>query len=205
MASDWGRPGVGGPFAFHTMSSRQPVRPFPALGLGVKTNYERSSMSHKSKRRGTQTAERESDRRVVPEKPGNSGGGKATTPSRSLDRAPTARSDGPSVLTRLNYITERAQEHTGEVFNNLYHLLNYELLWYAFRKLKSNKPPGNDGVTVETSRPTCRKTWGTWLTVEATSLSSPPQPATEYSQKGRTRRDRWALRAWRTRSFSERS
>lgn len=53
------------------------------------------------------------------------------------------------MLTRLNYITERAQEHTGEVFNNLYHLLNYELLWYAFRKLKSNKAPGNDGVTVE--------------------------------------------------------
>jgi len=38
------------------------------------------------------------------------------------------------VLTRLNYITERAQKHTEEVFTNLYHLLTYELLWYAFRK-----------------------------------------------------------------------
>jgi group II intron reverse transcriptase/maturase len=52
------------------------------------------------------------------------------------------------VLTRLSYITERAQKHPEEVFTNLYHLLNYELLWYAFRKLKRNKAPGVDGVTV---------------------------------------------------------
>ena len=68
-------------------------------------------------------AERKSDRRIVPAKPGNSGGGKAATPSRGSDHAPAVRSDGPSVLTRLDYITERAQKQAEEVFNNLHHLL----------------------------------------------------------------------------------
>jgi RNA-directed DNA polymerase len=92
---------------------------------------------------------RESDRCILPAKPGNSGGGKAATPSRSSDHASTGRSDGLSVLTRLDYITERAQKQPEEVFNNLYHLLNYELLWLAFRRLKQGKAPGVDGVTVQ--------------------------------------------------------
>lgn len=53
------------------------------------------------------------------------------------------------MLTRLDYITERAGKRPQEVFNNLYHLLDVELLWYAFRKLKRDKAPGVDGVTVE--------------------------------------------------------
>ena len=114
-------------------------------------------MPNKLKKQGKQMTVRESDRCKVPQtsanaertKPGNAGEGKAATPSRSSDHASTGRSDGPSVLTRLDYITERAQKQPEEVFNNLYHLLNYELLWLAFRRLKQGKAPGVDGVTVE--------------------------------------------------------
>ncbi len=53
------------------------------------------------------------------------------------------------MLTRLDYITTRAREKPSEVFNNLYHLLDVELLWYAFRKLKRGKAPGVDGVMME--------------------------------------------------------
>jgi len=53
------------------------------------------------------------------------------------------------VLNRLDRITNRAETHPDEVFNNLFSLLNYELLWHAFRKLKRDKAPGVDGVTVD--------------------------------------------------------
>ena len=53
------------------------------------------------------------------------------------------------MLDRLDRITNRAETHPGEVFNNLFSLLNYELLWYAFGKLKRDKAPGVDGVTVD--------------------------------------------------------
>ena len=53
------------------------------------------------------------------------------------------------MITRLDRITERAKEYPEEVFNNLFSLLNYELLWYAFRRLKRGKAPGVDDVTVE--------------------------------------------------------
>jgi group II intron reverse transcriptase/maturase len=53
------------------------------------------------------------------------------------------------VLSRLDRISQRAQADPEAVFNNLFSLLNYELLWYAFRQLKRGKSPGVDGVTVE--------------------------------------------------------
>jgi group II intron reverse transcriptase/maturase len=53
------------------------------------------------------------------------------------------------VLNRLDRITARAERHPEDRFNNLFSLLNYELLWYAFRKLKRDKAPGVDGVTVD--------------------------------------------------------
>lgn len=101
---------------------------------------------------------RESDDCVVPlkladqaseMKPGNAGAGKAVRPSRDSDNPPTVPSDGPSVLERLDRITRRAETHPEEVFNNLFSLLTYELLWYAFRRLKRDKAPGADGVTVD--------------------------------------------------------
>ncbi|WP_146579077.1 reverse transcriptase family protein [Neorhodopirellula pilleata] len=53
------------------------------------------------------------------------------------------------MLTRLDRITQRAKTHPEEVFNNLFSLLDEELLWYAFRRLKRGKTPGVDGVTLE--------------------------------------------------------
>jgi group II intron reverse transcriptase/maturase len=53
------------------------------------------------------------------------------------------------VLTRLDRISQRAKTHPEERFNNLFSLLTYELLWYAFRRLKRGKTPGVDKVTVE--------------------------------------------------------
>ncbi len=50
---------------------------------------------------------------------------------------------------RLDRITRRAEQHPEETFNNVFSLLNYELLWYAFRKLHRDKAPGVDGVTVD--------------------------------------------------------
>ncbi|WP_144055103.1 hypothetical protein [Rhodopirellula baltica] len=101
---------------------------------------------------------RESDDRIVPQKlevqsggmkPGNAGEGKAVRPTRVQDAESPTLSGGSTVLDHLERITERAKTHPEEVFNNLFSLLNYELLWYAFRRLKRGKVPGVDGVTVE--------------------------------------------------------
>jgi RNA-directed DNA polymerase len=101
---------------------------------------------------------KESDGRIVPlksgdqsdgMKPSNIGAGKAARPLRDPDRAPSVLRDGPTVLTRLDHIHQRAESQPDAVFNNLFSLLNYELLWFAFRRLKRGKAPGVDGVTLE--------------------------------------------------------
>ncbi len=104
---------------------------------------------------------RESDRRIVPqlslfdstdarsEKPGNAGVGKAATPTRDPDPPPSVRSGRVTVIERLGYIHDRAQKQPTADFNNVYHLLKYELLWFAFRRLKRDKAPGEDGLSVE--------------------------------------------------------
>ncbi|MEM6692355.1 MAG: group II intron reverse transcriptase/maturase [Planctomycetota bacterium] len=50
---------------------------------------------------------------------------------------------------RLDRITQRAGSDKAATFNNLFSLLNTELLFYAFRKLKRDKAPGVDGQSVE--------------------------------------------------------
>jgi group II intron reverse transcriptase/maturase len=82
-------------------------------------------------------------------KPGNAGAGKAVRPSRDSSDPPPTPSGGTSVLDRLDRITKRAEAHPEEEFNNLFSLLTNELLWYAFRRLKRDKAPGVDGVTVD--------------------------------------------------------
>jgi len=52
-------------------------------------------------------------------------------------------------ITRLDLITKRAESDQAATFNNLFTLLNYQLLWLAFRKLKRDKAPGVDGITVD--------------------------------------------------------
>jgi len=115
-------------------------------------------MPDKSKWQGRQMTLRESDGGIVPlspadqageSRPGNAGAGKAAKLTRDSVRAPAVHSDGFSVLTRLDRITMRAEQQPTATFNNLYSLLNYDLLWMAFRKLKRDKAPGIDGVTVD--------------------------------------------------------
>jgi len=115
-------------------------------------------MPEKWNKQRRQTTLRESDGRIVPmqsecqsecDKPGNTGAGKAARISRDSDDPPPTLSGETSVLDRLNRITQRATANPEEVFNNLFSLLNYELLWYAFRRLKRGKTPGVDGTTVE--------------------------------------------------------
>ncbi len=99
---------------------------------------------------------RESDDRIVPSeaehqpaevKPGNTGEGKAVRTTRDQDRASPVLSDGITVLSRLDRISQRATAKPKSVFNNLFSLMTYELLWLAWRKLKRGKTPGVDGVT----------------------------------------------------------
>ena len=115
-------------------------------------------MPDKSKWQERQMTLRESDGRIVPlslagqaseSMPSNAGAGKAAKLTRDPDRASTVLRDGDSVITRLDLITTRAESDQAATFDNLYSLLNYELLWYAFRKLKRDKAPGVDGVTVD--------------------------------------------------------
>jgi len=93
--------------------------------------------------------DRESDHRILPMTPGNSGRGKAVTPTRNSDLPPSLRRDGPTVIERLSYIHDRAQEQPTADFNNVYHLLKYDLLWLAFRRLKRKKASGVDGLSVD--------------------------------------------------------
>lgn len=101
---------------------------------------------------------RESDGRIVPlksghqldgTKPSNIGAGKAARPIREPDRAPSVLRDGSTVITRLDHIHQRAVTQPNAVFNNLFSLLNEELLQLAFCRLKRGKAPGVDGVTLE--------------------------------------------------------
>ena len=115
-------------------------------------------MPTEPQRRERQTAFWKSDGCIVPLQPadqageskaGNAAAGKASKLTRDPDQASTVPRDGSSVLTRLNRITTRAEQQPAATFDNLYTLLNYELLWLAFRKLKQDKAPGADGVTVD--------------------------------------------------------
>jgi RNA-directed DNA polymerase len=115
-------------------------------------------MPNKPHKQGPQMTLGKSDDRIVPlkleaqssgSKPGNADAGKAVRPSRDSDDPSPTPSGGPSVLDRLDRITNRAESHPEEAFNNLFSLFNYELLRAAFRKLKRDKAPGVDGVTVD--------------------------------------------------------
>ena len=115
-------------------------------------------MPAEPQRRERQTALWDSDGRIVPlkrehrsrrSKPGNAGAGKAAKLTRGPDRASAVHRDGRSVLTRLDLITYRAEHDRAATFDNLYTLLNYELLESAFWKLKRDKAPGVDGQTVD--------------------------------------------------------
>ena len=113
------------------------------------SNHDETSMPAKPNRQQRQMTLWESDDPVVPMTPGNSGRGKAVRPARESSRPPAAHRSRLPVNDRLDRITLRAEGNNAATFNNLFSLLNYELLFYAFRKLKRNKAPGVDGQSVD--------------------------------------------------------
>ena len=76
-------------------------------------------------------------------------GGKAAKLSRETDRPLPLHSDGIAVLKRLDRISERAKSKPEEAFNNLFSMLDVDLLRQAFHKLERGKAPGVDGMTLE--------------------------------------------------------
>lgn len=115
----------------------------------MKTNHDDSSMPEKLKKQPRQMTFWESDDCKVPVTTGNSGRGKAVRPTRESSQTSTTLSGGTSVNERLDRITTRAKGDTVAKFNNVFTLLNQELLFLAFRRLKRDKAPGVDGVTVD--------------------------------------------------------
>ena len=106
---------------------------------------------------------------------------------------------------RLERITNRAETHPHEAFNNVFTLLTYELLWFAFRRLKRGKASGIDEVTVEDYEENLRDNLLA-LQDRLHRGSYRPQPSLRKDiPKGMARRGRWALRAWKTRSSNGRS
>jgi RNA-directed DNA polymerase len=81
-------------------------------------------------------------------KPGNSGGGKAVTPSSRAEGAPAVHRDGDSVELRLARIRQRARAHRKEAFNNLFTHMDGEMLLYALEQLEDGKAAGVDGIRV---------------------------------------------------------
>ena len=153
----FGDPGSKATIALHTMSMKQPVRSQLFL-FDVTPNHGETSMHVQAEKARSADDSGKSDGGIVPlkredqsreSKPGNAGSGKAARPSRNPVDTPSAPSGGSPVSDRLDRITQRAETHSEERFSNLFSLLNYELLWYAFGKLKRGKAPGVDGVTVD--------------------------------------------------------
>lgn len=104
-------------------------------------------MPAEPERREKQMAPRKSDRLVVSRKPSNFGGEKETRPSLRTDEPATARRGGESVKSRLDRISERARQNKKEVFTNLLHHLDTELLEVSFSELRRKAAPGVDEVT----------------------------------------------------------
>lgn len=105
------------------------------------------SMSDEPQRRERQTASRKSDCPIVAVKPGNSGGAKGAELSQRSNDSPSALRGGSTVEARLDRITHRARQHPREVFTNLAHHLDREMLVESYRELQDGKAPGVDGVT----------------------------------------------------------
>ncbi len=114
----------------------------------MNSNHDESSMPAKRKKQQRQMTFWDSDDCIVPLTSGNSERGKAVRPTRDSSRPPATHRSGSPVNDRLERITTRAESDAAATFSNLFSLLNTELLFYAFRKLKRDKAPGVDGVTV---------------------------------------------------------
>jgi len=55
----------------------------------------------------------------------------------------------PTVSTKLQRIAKQAEDYPDLVFNNLYHLLDYDFLMEAYRRTRKGSAPGVDKVTAQ--------------------------------------------------------
>ncbi len=54
-----------------------------------------------------------------------------------------------TVSTKLRRIAEQAERYPDMVFNNVYHLIDYDFLLEAYRRTRKGSAPGLDGVTAQ--------------------------------------------------------
>jgi len=94
---------------------------------------------------------RKSDYSIVSKKPRNGGGEKGITGMQwELRDTTAAHSGGERLLTKLNSLTSRAKESPKNKFSSVANILmNEDFLRESFRRLKRDKSPGIDKVTVE--------------------------------------------------------
>jgi RNA-directed DNA polymerase len=157
LASVVRRPGVEGPFAPNIMLFRQPERSQRFL-FDVTSNHGGASRRTRSEEESSVDDPGKSDGRIVPlqrvnqareSNSGNAEGGKAAKLPRESDRTSPALSGGTAMHHRLARISARAERLPEERFNNLYSLLDVELLRQAFQQLERGKASGVDSMTVE--------------------------------------------------------
>jgi hypothetical protein len=122
---------------------KQPVRSQLFL-FDVMSKHDETSMHVQAEKARSADDSGKSDGGIVPlkrevqsrgSKPGNAGAGKAVRPSRDSSDTPSALSVGATVTDRLDRITQRAESHPDEVFNNHFSVITDQLLWTAFRRL----------------------------------------------------------------------
>ena len=129
------------------MSSKQPVRPCRSPTQPTSSRLDSEYAQQAPKARQSNDA-RESDDRIVPLISGNAEGGKAVKLSREPSSTLFTLSGEVAVIKRLDRISQRAESHPGEKFNNLLTLITLNMLDMAFSRLKSDKSPGVDGQSV---------------------------------------------------------
>lgn len=129
------------------MSSKQPVRPSRSSTQPISSRSDSEYAQQAPKARQANDA-RESDDRIVPLISGNAEGGKAVKLSREPSSTLFTLSGEIAVVKRLDRISQRAESHPEEKFNNLLTLITLDMLDMAFSRLHSDKSPGIDGQSV---------------------------------------------------------
>ena len=164
MASNERRPGVLDPFALTMTLSKQLVRPRVSLKLCEAQSWRERVCRDKLKKQERQMMLWDSDDRIVPLTPadqadgsklGNSSAGKAVKLTRDPDRAAAVHRDGATADNSAgsHHPSCRARREQP-------HSIIFIRCWTtsfstnAFCKLKRDKAPGVDGVSVDSIRRT---------------------------------------------------
>src|SRR5210317_360798 len=66
-----------------------------------------------------------------------------------LERSMGDTLGSPTISTKLQRIANQAEDYPDLVFNNLYHLLDYDFLVEAYRRTRKDSAPGVDRVTAK--------------------------------------------------------